>query len=329
MAALPEALSGCLACPECGAGFGDGALADRRELRCEGGHAFPVRDGIPRFVTTSGYAGSFAFQWNAFAQVQLDSRNGTDFTEWRFRAITGWETEDLQGRLVLDAGRGAGAFAEIAGKTYGASVAAVDLSEAVDACRANLQPDPPLVCQASIYRPPFRAGAFDHVYCIGVIQRTPDPLGAVRALCRLVRPDGSIALWIYEDDWKSYVGSLGFRRLLRPAVSRLPRRLQLGLVRGMVAAFFPVVWALKGLGAPGRLAVRMLPIGGAHLLSLSLARAEFRRWVVLDTFDMYTPAYDQPQRFDEVAGVLEEEGFEQVQRRPVGAIGVTARRRPD
>jgi SAM-dependent methyltransferase len=207
-------------------------------------------------------------------------------------------------------------------------VAAFDLSDAVEACRANLAPDPPLVCQASIYEPPFRAGSFDFVYCIGVVQHTPDPLQAVRSLCRLVRPGGRIALWIYEDDWKSYVGSLGFRRLLRPLVNRLSPPAQLGFVRALVSTFFPVLWLLKPLGLPGRAAIRMMPIAGAHLLSLPLGRPEFRDWVLLDTFDMYTPAYDQPQHYAAVAETLAAEGFDEIQRRPVGAIGVTARRRP-
>jgi len=50
--------------------------------------------------------------------------------------------------------------------------------------------------------------------------------------------------------------------------------------------------------------------------------------VLLDTFDMYTPAYDQPQQYAAVAETLAAEGFDEIQRRPVGAIGVTARRRP-
>jgi SAM-dependent methyltransferase len=329
---MDSELARTLACPRCGTDLlpvpPDAAGPGTAEsLQCAEGHRYPVRSGIPRFVESEGYAGSFGFQWNAFARVQLDSQNGTRFTESRFRGVTGWERGELAGRLVLDAGCGAGAFSEIA-RRYGGRVAALDLSDAVDACRANLAPDPPLVCQASIYEPPFRPGSFDFVYCIGVIQHTPEPLRAIRSLCRLVRPGGRIALWIYEDDWKSYVGSLGFRRLLRPLVNRLPARAQLAFVRALVAAFFPFVWWLKPLGLPGRAAIRMMPVAGAHLLSLPLDRSSFRDWVLLDTFDMYTPAYDQPQRYRDVAETLAAQGFDEIQRRPVGAIGVTARRRP-
>ena len=41
---------------------------------------------------------------------ELDSANGTRFSEERFRAISGWTPEDLAGKLVLDAGCGTGAL---------------------------------------------------------------------------------------------------------------------------------------------------------------------------------------------------------------------------
>jgi SAM-dependent methyltransferase len=316
-----------LACPACLGALREEPSAGDGEssLRCESGHLYPVRGGIPRFVPVDPYAGSFGFQWNAFARLQLDSHNGTRFSAERFRDITGWTPEDLRGRSVLEAGCGAGRFAEVT-RGYGAALVALDLSSAVEACRANLSPDPPLVVQASIAEPPFPAGSFDVVYCIGVLQHTPDPLGYVRALCRLVKPGGRVGLWIYENDWKSYVGTLGFKRLLRPLVSRWRRERQMAFCRALTAACFPLVRLFRPLGLAGRALTRLLPVAAAHLTRVPLGPADLREWVLLDTFDMYASAYDQPQRFGDVARVLEAEGFVDVRRHPHGGVSVTARR---
>ena len=62
---------------------------------------------------------------------------------------------DLAGQWVLDAGSGAGRFAEVALQA-GAEVIALDYSRAVDACYANLKHYPNLhVVQGDIYALPF------------------------------------------------------------------------------------------------------------------------------------------------------------------------------
>ena len=124
---------------------------------------------------------------------------------------------------------------------YGAELIAFDLSEAVDASQANLSPAEPLICQASICEAPFPPGQFDYVYCIGVVQHTPDPFATIRTLCRMVRPGGQIGLWIYERDWKSFIGTLGFKYGLRPIfASSDPRGQQYSICNAMVNLFFPI-----------------------------------------------------------------------------------------
>jgi 2-polyprenyl-3-methyl-5-hydroxy-6-metoxy-1,4-benzoquinol methylase len=297
------------------------------ELRCiSNGHHFPVVRGVPRFVESDQYSESFGFQWNKFSRVQLDSYNGTDYSEQRFRDITAWSAGDLRGKRVLDAGCGAGRFAEIVARKYGAELYAVDLSSAVDACQANLAGTNALVSQASIYELPFDKASFDFVYCIGVIQHTPDPLKTIRALCKMVRPGGQIGLWIYALSWKSLIGTSGFKYLLRPIVKRLPREQQIGFCKGLVDAFYPLLFGAKHAGLPGKLVMRLSPVASSYLQSIELSPEDFRSWMFLDTFDMYTPAFDQPQRFETVTRVLIEEGFDAIQRHPHDGVAVTATR---
>ncbi len=319
-----------LVCPICGSHFASTSEASEgsdADLVCRAnGHTYPVRDGIPRFAGSGNYAESFGFQWKKFSRVQLDSYNGTGFSEERFRGITGWECSDLNAKLVLDAGCGAGRFSEIAVK-YGAQLIAFDLSEAVDAARLNLAPAEPLICQASIYELPFAPRTFDYVYCIGVIQHTPDPVASVRALSQMVKPGGQIGLWIYERDWKSFFGTLGFKYALRPVFSRLTRARQYSMCERLVDFLFPIALFCKPRGIIGRVIMRLLPIASAHLQSVPLSNEDFKTWILLDTFDMYSPAYDKPQTYRAMAALLTQENFTDIQRHPHGGIAITATRR--
>ena len=140
-----------------------------------------LRGGVLRFRQDDGYNTSFALQWNRFKTNQIDAVNGTQLS-WRRFAETGWSPSDLTGKLVLEAGCGAGRFTRILAE-LGARVVAFDYSAAVDAAHENNGHFPNVVfLQCDIFDMPFRAGAFDYVFCHGVLQHTPDPKGGVHGL---------------------------------------------------------------------------------------------------------------------------------------------------
>jgi hypothetical protein len=122
-----------LRCISCGSGFSSGP-AGAAALSCAScGASVPIRGGIPRFVSSGGYAETFGRQWRTFQREQMDSFSGTTLSRDRFYDVTRWSSADLAGKWVLDVGCGAGRFAEIA-LAAGAHVVAVDLSSAVEAC---------------------------------------------------------------------------------------------------------------------------------------------------------------------------------------------------
>jgi SAM-dependent methyltransferase len=291
-------LVSCLRCPKCAAELWladpsmEGAEIESGALDCAGcASRFPIIGGIPRFVRAESYAESFGFQWNRFRQTQLDSHSGRDISRERFLSATGWEPEWLAGKTVLDAGCGAGRFTEIA-LSLGATVFAVDFSRAVEACQANFPSHPNLhVIQGNIYSLPFPDGCFDAIYCLGVLQHTPDPRRAFLALPRHLKPGGRLAVDIYQGGWRK---ALSAKYWLRPVTVRLPQeKLFRALERSM-----PVLMGLSRgasrLPGVGRLAQRMLPVANYEGM-YGLDDRQLREWAVLDTFDMLSPQYDRPQ----------------------------------
>jgi SAM-dependent methyltransferase len=330
---MKDELRRLLRCPDCSgslelqAGTSDGDDVLEGTLRCPAGHAWPIVRGIPRFVPPENYAGSFGRQWNKFRGEQLDSFTGSTLSLDRFRDVTRWSPEDLAGRWVLDAGCGAGRFAEIA-LQLGANVVALDLSSAVEACRENLArryPGRLHVVQGDIFRLPFAQGSFDLGYSIGVLQHTPDPLRALDSVARAVRPGGELAVWIYELTWKSFLGINAWKYGLRPLTRLLPHGLVEALSWGACAILAPLWFPFIYLGAAGRFVLSWYPVAARPYVGMGLRPGACFRCVVLDTVDMYTPAYDRPQRYGPARRVLEAAGYGEIRRTCTG-LGLRAAR---
>jgi SAM-dependent methyltransferase len=285
------------------------------------GQSYPILRGIPRFVPPESYAESFGLQWNKYRDVQLDSAGGARYSTARFEAETGWTENDLRGKWCLDAGCGAGRFAEVAAARQ-PNLVAMDLSSAVEAAARTLHRFPNAdVVQASLFEPPFVRGTFDFVYCIGVIQHTPDPPRAVDTVARLARAGGRFAMTIYaRKPWTKLNG----KYLIRPITRRLPQQLLLRAIETSMPVLFPITDRLFRVPVLGKIAEFAIPIANR------VERNDFprqRRYAetVLDTFDSLSPRYDSPMTWREVEAVLRAipaERWEFRNRVPIECVGV-------
>ena len=264
-------------------------------LACEGCAAtYPIRGGVPRFVPEGAYAQSFGSQWNWFRTVQLDSLNSSTASERALRATTGWSDADYPGRLLLDAGVGAGRFAEQAA-AKGAQVFGVDLTTAVDAAYRNIGArDNVHLIQADIFALPFRAHSFDLAYSIGVLHHTPDPQAAFARVAETVKSGGRLAVYLYAR----YGPSHGASDAIRIVTTRLPLKM---------------MWLLSSAAIPLYYVYRLPVIGKALRLALPISMESNWRWRWLDTFDWYTPIFQWKYLYPEVYRWFRDAGFEDVE----------------
>ncbi|HQY63619.1 MAG: methyltransferase domain-containing protein [Myxococcales bacterium] len=267
------------------------------------GKEYPIVRGIPRFVEGETYADSFGWQWNKFRGTQLDSVTGAGHSKARFDDETGWTEVDLKDKWVLDAGCGAGRFSEIAA-ARGPNLVSLDYSAAVEATKQTLAGFPNVdVIQGNLLEPPFRKGAFDYAYCIGVVQHTPDPPRVIANVIRSVRDLGHFAFTIYaRRPWTKLNG----KYLVRPYTKTLSKDELLGLVRKAMPVAFPITDTLKHVPVLGKAVAFALPVSVYN-------RGDFNREqryeeAVLDTFDALSPQFDSPMTWQEVEAVFRAEG---------------------
>jgi SAM-dependent methyltransferase len=283
-----------LACPACAGTFDVTAFEKNGEevveglLTCACGAVFPIVTGIPRLLdeafdlfpdfaarhrdrlppsrrTAAANAAvesirrtreSFGYQWTEFSEMAIDFRQ--NFLEY----IDPVQPEFFRGKLGLDAGCGFGRHIFNAAK-FGAEMVGVDVSAAIDSTRKNTEHLPNVhLVQADLYRLPFRRGVFDFAYSIGVLHHLPDPEKGFQQLVSLVRPGGSVFVWVYSKKRRVVNAIL---ESVRAVTTRLPPPVQ------KAVSFAAAVVDWFGFVVPYR-AISRLPLVGPVARRFALPR---------------------------------------------------------
>lgn len=246
---------------------------------------------------------SFGLQWTEFRATQLDSATGLPLTFRRFWESTKWKPKDLYGKTVLEAGSGAGRFTEIL-LDAGAKVTTFDPSEAINSNRKSNtgKGDVSFHC-AEIYDMPFEDGAYDFVFCYGVLQHLPDPDLALRNLVSKLKPGGRISIDYYLKHnrldpfyqpkyfWRRWTTKMEPERLLR-------------IIRGYMPWWLPLHTLMMRVPfiGPKIAAATMIPCW--NYLRSGLTKQQRLEWAILDTFDALASPIDEPRTLDEVRVML-------------------------
>lgn len=273
------------------------------------GNIVPIVNGAARFVHLNNYADNFGLQWNKFKATQLDRESdGLSLSRERFFAETCWDQEDLSEKSILEVGSGAGRFSKVVLEHTKGILYSVDYSDAVTANFRNnseIAPDRFHLFQASIYSLPFPDCTFDKIFCLGVLQHTPDFNSSIRELIKKAKLGGEIVVDFYPiTGWWTKISA---KYILRNITKRMSHEKLLQLIDKNASWLINFSLFLQKINLG--IFTRFLPIVDLRTLPRSnLSNDEFREWVVLDTFDMFSPAHDHPKRIRDVAQMFEQNG---------------------
>jgi SAM-dependent methyltransferase len=255
---------------------------------------------IPRFVSADNYADNFGLQWNKFKSTQLDSSTGLRLTAKRFWANTKWIPEDLYGKTILEVGSGAGRFTEILLQT-GAKVVSFDYSTAVDANFNNNSKKGDLFAfQGDLYDIPFPDCYFDYVFCYGVLQHTPNPIKAYKAIFKKLQSGGKISIDYYRKmriptPWSTP------KYIWRPITSKINPEKLLRIIQFYIPLYLPVDTVIRKIPKLGSLIAALIPIPCWNYCSVAgLNKKQRLEWAIMDTFDALGAKFDLPKTLEQV-----------------------------
>jgi SAM-dependent methyltransferase len=179
------------------------------ELRAPDGRAFPIRDGIPRFVGAleagqQQTSDTFGFKWakeetydspemHAFALGWLLERYG-------FTSANEARDYFVARAPFLDLGCGSGLTASLWMDSWeGDAWVGADISTAVDVAKRRLPSGPQThFVQADAMALPFKPASFRTVFSEGVLHHTPSTRAALAAAAAVLAPGGEIMFYVYR-----------------------------------------------------------------------------------------------------------------------------------
>ena len=275
-------------------------------LHCDCGGSWPIINGIPRIIDdpfrehpefartfatrlpeglTPSRAHdrtreSFGLQWTTYDVLRPEEDEAT------FGAKTGFRPEQLEGKVVLDAGCGSGRYSAVAAR-WGAKVISFDLGRAVERARENVKDCGDVhLMQADVFKLPLPPAAFDYIFSIGVLHHTPNTRKAFLRLLPLLKRGGRIAVWLYKK-----------RDALYEAVNMILRGITFRLDHATLARWARIAvpvgafkrWAFKRRWTA--VLSKLIPTVSTH------PDAPIR---VCDTFDWYSPEFQFHHTDEEV-----------------------------
>ncbi|MEO5999792.1 MAG: methyltransferase domain-containing protein [Chitinophagaceae bacterium] len=264
-----------------------------------------IINGIPRFVKEGSYASLFGDQWKQYKKTQLDSYSGSPITETRLNRCLGDLKDRLAGKLVLEAGCGAGRFTEVLLKK-GAKLVSSDLSSAVEVNIENFPvSDDHIIIQADINDMPYADESFDVVICLGVIQHTPSPEQTIESLYKLVKKGGSMVIDHYNFDKSNFLRLASVYRIFlrkKSAAYTIP------YTKKLVKRYLPWHKKFAGNKFASLLLNRISPVISYYAAFPQLNDQQQEEWALLDTHDSLTDWYKNLRSKKQIIKVLKELG---------------------
>lgn len=259
------------------------------------------KNGVITLGEFDDYAENFGLQWNVFQKTQFDSETKLPLTETRLKECTEWDLLDLNGKLVLEIGSGAGRFTEIFLK-YNAKVITVDLSKAIYANAKNNDGENIIFLRGDFKDLELFEGCFDFVFCYGVAQHTPFPFDVYKMCALLAKKGGKISIDHYKKLW--HPSPFYFPKYVwRPLTTRLSPRTLLKIIQIYIPVYIKFDTFLiryipsKILSSLVRGCIPVPCWNYFGIENIDQNTDNLTNWAIMDTFDALGAKYDTPASF--------------------------------
>jgi 2-polyprenyl-3-methyl-5-hydroxy-6-metoxy-1,4-benzoquinol methylase len=207
------------------------------ELVSSSGNRYSIVNGIPRLLSkdTSGWVQknqeTFSLEWKMFRFGERNWGQDIDYRKQLFVRGMGVEPDELNAKVIFDAGCGSGLLSMEVAESYGMEVVAMDLASGIEQAYAHNKNPFVYYIQGSVVEPPLKPRAVDFIYCAGVLVAIPDPKVGFKALLPALKPGGRYFIWMYHPIDATHhpndrLKMLIYNWLRAHIVSRLPIRSQ-------------------------------------------------------------------------------------------------------
>lgn len=258
---MDPALAKLLCCPDCPPHSSLEPAPAGEDLRCPScGRGFACSEGVydlaPRDIPplTQETVRQFGSSWSSHEYISPYQRQ--QFLDW----IAPLTAEAFQGKTVLEAGCGKGRHTFLMAGYGVGHLWAADLSDAVLLAAQYTRPFPQVTClRADLLRLPLADASQDLVVCLGVLHHLERPEAGLRELWRVLKPGGTLCLWVYGREGNGWVVWL-VDPLRKAVTSRIPTLWLRPLVLPLSLFLFALLKLLYGPATGrGKKAVGWLP----------------------------------------------------------------------
>ena len=211
------------------------------------------------------------------------------------------------GNTILDAGCGGGRWAvEVASR--GGRVIALDLGQSIELAARHVGP-PALFVQADIRDVPLAARSVDLAYSLGVLHHIEETDLAVHRIVETIKPGGWFLIYLYyalDGRGRLFRAAFALVDRLRRVISSLPQLLLVPITTAIAGVvYLPLARLARVLEAVGLKAL-------ADRIPLRIYSALSFRTMRNDSLDRFGTKLEKRYRRDEVIGLLERAGLEDI-----------------
>ena len=280
---------------------------------------FYKKDNIYVDKRTEDYAVNFGLQWNKFALTQYDSFTGLPLTRNRLINSSEWKDDEINKKLIIELGSGAGRFTEIllSANSY---VVSVEMSDAIYANSKNNKSEKIIFIKSSLTDIEILNNLFDYVFCYGVAQHTPNIVKTYGACVKFGKKGSKISIDHYARVFYPTTKSIW-----RPITKRIKPSTLLKIIKFYIPYYFPFDSFLRTkLPKILRLLIRLiLPIPCFNYINEKNIPQDKRvllEWAIMDTFDALGAKYDNPLSEKELQKIAKKIGLEKYKIKKTSSI---------